>query len=363
MSLSITPSVSPTSGTQSAPMSMTFGVSVTGTNEPYTYLWDFGDGYTSTDQSGSHPYAVGGSYHVSLVVTDALGYTASWSTTYTVNPALDVSFAAFVTIGSGGANSVAFSSSVQYGTPAYSYHWDLGDGNTSTAANPTHTYAEAGSYTVKLTVTDAQGHVVSASSIVSVVNQMIVNVTAVPVLGSKPLTINFTANASNGTAPYTYNWDFGDGGTGTGATPSHTFHTPGIYEVKVGVVDALGHDTGDRIVVDILNELKTDPLRIPERGAPPLTVTFYAKPAGGARPFKFHWDFLDGFTSTEENPVHTFKEVGFYNVRLDITDDLGRTYTNFVAVDTGGRFATGYLVTIYTDNITIYGNPFTIFGG
>ncbi|MFA6132483.1 MAG: PKD domain-containing protein [Phycisphaerae bacterium] len=359
--LAISPVVTPLTATKSAPMAITFAANASGINPPFTYAWDFGDGNSSTNETGSHSYVAGGTYTIRLVVTDSLGRTASWSESYVVNPVLVPNFSAVVTIGVGGTNSTQFTDATAGGTAPYTWAWEFGDGQTSTAQNPSHVYAEAGSYIAKLTVTDTDGHVASVRAMVNVTNPMTVAMTAEPVLGSEPLLVNFTASAANGTAPYTYTWDFGDNTSGTGPVVSHTFDSDGVIEVKVHVVDALGHDTSNRIVVDILQLLAVDPDRIPEKGTVPFPVTFYSNANGGERPYKYLWDFADGSTSTEENPVHNFLIPGYYNVRLTIIDGLGRQATNVVAVD-AGRAPTIVSTTVFLNYMTIYGIPFTIFG-
>ena len=124
-----------------------------------------------------------------------------------------------------------------------SYAWDFGDGGSSTAASPAHTYAAAGSYTVTLTVTDNKG----ATNAVT----HVVNVTAPP--PNQPPTAAFTftcqtsacsfvgsgSSDSDGTVA-SYVWDFGDGSSGANATASHTYVASGAYSATLTVTDNLG---------------------------------------------------------------------------------------------------------------------------
>lgn len=135
---------------------LTISSGSTSTNGITSTLWDFGDGTTSTAITPSKSYAAPGIYTVTLTVT---GPDGTDTTTETITVAGDIQAAITAPAGT-----------VEPGTPATfssgnstsdlgitSYLWDFGDGTTSTAANPSHTYTTAGNYTVTLTVTGPDG--------------------------------------------------------------------------------------------------------------------------------------------------------------------------------------------------------------
>src|SRR5690606_24650330 len=119
-----------------------------------------------------------------------------------------------------------------------SYLWDFGDGNTSTAVNPVHTYTTAGNRSVTLVVTN------SSNCTKSFTKSQYIQVLQVPTANftstnnntcNVPATVNFTNTSVGGNS---YSWDFGDGGTSASASPSHTYSTPGSYAVRLIVSNA-----------------------------------------------------------------------------------------------------------------------------
>ena len=104
-----------------------------------------------------------------------------------------------------------------------SWSWDFGDSTTSNIQNPSHTYLAAGTYTVKLTVTNADG----SSSVTSVV--AIIPPVASFTFSPQLLQVSFSSTSTGN--PSITTWDFGDGATSNLPNPTHTYATPGQYTV------------------------------------------------------------------------------------------------------------------------------------
>ena len=143
------------------------------------------------------------------------------------------------------ATSYGFNGSATGGTAPYTYSWNFGDGTTGSAATPTHTYADSGSYTAALTVNDSAGHTASDSVVATVANLAPTAAIGTPCDGIAGDDLSFTASAADPSpadmaAGFTYNWDFGDGTTGTGASPSHCYAAAGTYTVGVKATDMAG---------------------------------------------------------------------------------------------------------------------------
>lgn len=127
-----------------------------------------------------------------------------------------------------------------------SWAWSFGDGQTSTARNPVHTYTTAGTYSVTLSVASSAGQdTITVSNVVQVSAPVAptANFTATPTSGPAPLTVQFTDSSVAGTSPITgWAWNFGDGKSSTSPSPAHTFMAEGTYTVQLTVTSAVGSD-------------------------------------------------------------------------------------------------------------------------
>jgi len=139
--------------------------------------------------------------------------------------------------------------------------------------------------------------------------------TASPTTGTAPLPVNFTSTSSG--PPDTWAWDFGDSGTSTAANPSHTYTTPGVYDVKLIVANPAGSSTNTKTAyITVTSSPPTaDFTATPTSGLAPLQVVFTDTSSGS--PTSWAWDFdNNGSTdSTGQNPTNTYS-AGTYTVRL-----------------------------------------------
>src|SRR2546425_6325748 len=148
--------------------------------------------------------------------------------------------------------SISFSASASGGTPPYIYSWTFGDGvGTSSAQSPTYSYSSPGSYVVVLLTTDSVGATATAFNIVTITGGNIGLTAIISINTYAPQsgqTVLFTASASGGTAPYSYNWNLGDGGTATGTSIGYLFGKAGNYTVVLTATDYLGDRSEERRV-------------------------------------------------------------------------------------------------------------------
>ncbi len=130
--------------------------SATGGTTPYTFDWDLGDGNTVTAQTVTHIYEAGGTYPVTLTVTDSAEEPATAEDTLTLTlGGLEASASADPRLAEPG-EEIAFTGTAIGGEEPYTYEWDFDDGLsvTTSAVTVTHVYTETDIYDVTLTVTD-----------------------------------------------------------------------------------------------------------------------------------------------------------------------------------------------------------------
>jgi PKD repeat protein len=350
----LSPSFTVASGTPAVGRPVSFDPSASAPPAGYSSVtWNFGDsatGFTTGNASAQHTYAAAGDYTVTLTAVDTLGNVAAATQTVTVRSPPTATFttpSADPLVGSVVAFDGSDSSDPNSGGLISSYSWSFGDGATATGPTPSHTYAAPGIYMVQLTVTDNFGVV---SSTVSTQLQALAVPTAS--FAFSPTALTGHAAAFDGTASSdpnsggsisSYDWSFGDGTTGTGATPSHTYGSPGMYSVQLTVTDNFGVVSAS--VSRQLQVLAPPTASFTVSPAIPLSgraVTFAgvaADPNAGGSISSYRWSFGGGATGAGPTASHTYAAPGTYTVKLTVTDSfgLGTTARRIIVVTARGK--------------------------
>jgi len=212
-----------------------------------------------------------------------------------------------------------------------SWQWNFGNGATSTQQSPSASYTAPGTYKVTLTVKDAAGNSSSAEKTVTVWDKPQPNFTASPAKGCIPFDVTFTdkSNPVNGTIS-TYSWDFGDGSTGSGSNPVHTYNNVLSPTVTLTVTNSNGCTASKSLsnIVDASASLNanfnvSDNFLCKAPGAVTITNT-----STGPGNLTYKWEFGDGGTAAGAAPgAHTYTKGGVYQVKLTVTSDKGCTAT------------------------------------
>ncbi len=284
-----------------------------------SWMWDFGDSSTSTEQNPIHIYTTSGTFPVRLFAfyeDGSIDTLQNYSTVRISTPDVNFTYDKSATCN---GTEVSFRNS----SPSLlRWEWDLGNGTTSTAKDPVALYTQPGVYQVDLSARDTSG------CDLKVVKNVII--------GNPYLMYQYGDNLCFGDSLFidhniegyqTFSWDFGDGNTSTEKYPEHQYAGPGEYQVKLNATDRNGcvkvFDLPEQVTVSQpLADFSVDGKAF---GCNTLTTQFKNRSLNAS---KWQWDFGDGHTSREESPGHTF-ETGQYIISLTVEKDgCSSTYTS-----------------------------------
>ena len=187
--------------------------------------------------------------------------------------------------------------------------------------------------------------------------------TVTPTAPEKSTSVRFDASTTTdeGAAcldACTYNWNFGDGSSGTGRITSHTFTSPGTFNVTLTVTDAAGTSASTATAVTVSNvAAPTVALAVapnPPLADQPATFTATATPATGHGISTYFWTFGDGAERTTTGPTttKTYSAVGTYVITVKVTDDLGQTASASLSFTIVGSGVTASFTSSPTDPTT-----------
>ena len=284
------------------------------------WAWDFdGDGNTdSTEQNPFHTYQDGGVYDVELMVTGPGGSEFRGKIGY-IEVGDEPPVAEFSGSPTSGMRPLRVDFTDLSTGVITDYYWEFGDGHDSTEQDPTHDYHVPGDYTVTLTVSGPGGsdirgkvncvHVLEAPPVADFI--------ASPTIVAAGTDVQFT-DLSIGTIA-DYAWDFDNNGStdSTEQNPTHAYQSPGYYTVRLTVSAPAGSDFRERVDYIYVNAGPVAEFTAsPTSGNRPLTVQFADHSTGSVTDYL--WEFDDGDTSTDQNPIHIYQSEGDFTVRLTV---------------------------------------------
>lgn len=299
-----------------------------------SYLWDFGDGVTSTDPVVTHVYGKGGNYNVALTVSDNSGLhcekkTTTQSVLVNTPPVCGLSVPQSACVGQ--AVSISGAGSSDGESKELGYLWNFGDGTTAEGASVSKTFSKGGNYNVSLTVNDGQN---TECSIAGCSSQIKVNSAPVAVAG-EDVALCLTSQAAeyavtfDGSKSYdtendglTYSWDFGNGQTAEGAKVTHVYSQAGEYTARLTVTDNSG--AGCNVSTDTVS-VRLNKSPVVEAGENVFSCTGGAVTlnANGPEGAKYTWNMGDGTVKEGKSVSHTYAKGGSYTASVSVDDGKG----------------------------------------
>jgi len=230
------------------PLKVTFSDLSTG--NPTSWLWNFGDGVTSSIRNASHTYQKAGIYTVKLTVKNSFGSNTATKTNYITLKTPDaIPIVIFTVNKTSGTAPLTVKFTDQSTNNPTSVRWYFGDGTDSSTRNATHTYTKPGMYNVKLVASNSAGsgsqlktYFINVEDVTS--HKPIANFNAIDTTGKAPYKVYFSDLSSGN--PTSWYWDFGDGTTSSIQNAGHTFTKAGKYTVSLTVKNAAGSNTAKK---------------------------------------------------------------------------------------------------------------------
>jgi PKD repeat protein len=324
-------SANPTSG--QAPLAVQFTDQSTG--PVVSWRWNFGDGASSSTQNPSHTYNNTGSFTVTLTVSGGSGQSGSVSHTITVTSAPQPVNAVFSANPTSGQAPLGVQFTDQSSGPVVSWRWNFGDGASSSTQNPSHSYNAAGTFTVTLTVANSAGQISSASHTITVTSApqpVSAHFAANPTSGQAPLGAQFTDQSSGPVV--SWNWNFGDGSSGTDQNPYHTYSNAGTFTATLTVTGSNGQTSSVSHTITVTSAPSGS-------GRPTITVVATAPNASeSGAPGTFTIYRNDGDTSSALTVIYTLggnahNGVDYQTLPGTVTFPAGASSVDVVVQPTG----------------------------
>ncbi|HEY1022585.1 MAG TPA: PKD domain-containing protein, partial [Flavisolibacter sp.] len=306
--------------------------STAGSGNIVSWQWDFGDGTVSTEKDPLHVYTAAGNAMVTLRVTNSFGCVTSYTLPQPIVVTGGVK-AGFTQTDPGlcPAPATVQFTNTSMGAGPLTYHWDFGDGSTSNAMNPSHSYSRNGVYSVSLKVTSAQGCVdsIRKDDLIKV-GQTGAGFTA-PATGCVNEPVVFTNAFSSAASVW---WNFGDGTSAIGLNPTKRFTKSGTYTVQLISNFGACQDTTEKQITITQKPMADFTADQQFFCSLPATVQFRSTTTGNN--LRYAWSFGDSTTATGAAPVHTYTREGNYTIQLIVTNEAGCSDTltreNFITI-------------------------------
>jgi len=313
-------------------------------NANYDYFWSFGDGTSSTQPYSSHQYNSSGWYQVCLTVIDSSTGCSNFFCDSIYIGTLPPCVAGFNYQISNGQFYFYANNGPSGGIT--NYYWSFGDNTTGTGQFPIHTYANAGTYNVCLTIVAANGCSDTICNTVIVPAPPACN--AVIAYQSSNNTGYFSGSTTGGTAN-SWAWYFSDGTTAQGQNVTHVFPTAGFYTACLYITTTAG--CFDSTCTQVYISGPSGNCNATFQFFDSLGTYFFFPISNS--PYNYYWTFGDGTMSTATYPTHMYSNPGTYTVCLTVSDSLNNcvdTWCDSIYIPMSSFCQAYYSYTVDTSN-------------
>jgi gliding motility-associated-like protein len=297
-----------------------------GTQNLFTYAWDFGDGQTAAVSNPVYQYTGVGPYDVKLTVIS--NNQCAGSRVKTVNTIYPRPKADFDVSG-----EVCLAAPIQFtdksdgkGSTVTQWRWDFGNTQTATQQNNTVTYATADTFDVQLSIVTDKGCISDTVTKQAIVHPLPVAAFTFSAPTCEGAAVNFTdASTPNAGTLAKWQWSFGNGNTSTSQNPATTYATVNTYTASLVVESSKGC-----VSPAASQSIAVHPMPVPDFTSPEVCLLDAAQftststiADNSEAQFRYSWNFGDGGTSTQSSPQHPYGTAGDYQVSLTITSKDG----------------------------------------
>ena len=307
-----------------APSTVPFKANVTSAEAIATYLWDFGDGTTSSQGTPTHVYSTVGTYKVSLTVTTVSGCTDS----YTLNSAVVIAARPTANFSATPLNACA-SEAVSFkdlstGT-VDGWYWVFGDGTSGTQQSPLHKYQDTGFFSVKLVASNN-----GCKDSITLNNYIHVSPPIANFITAQDCTNKYLKTFTDKSiGAVSWNWDFGDGTISNQQNNAHTYADTGVYTIRLIVTNGACADTATTVKYVIDENPTISITALHSDFCKNDSIQFTASNYNSAYVAGFKWIYGDGnstfFNLNNAIRTHVYTQAGAYQPQL-IVNDLNGCY-------------------------------------
>ena len=293
-----------------------------------SWYWDFGNGTNSILQNPSASFFNYGSYDISLIVTNIKGCVdIKFFNDFIEVEKITIDISASELNGCAPFD-IEFLDITNSIRPIIDWSWSFGDGGFSNTQNPIHQYSSTGLFDISLFVSNDYGCIANEIFLdfIKVYELPHADFQASQLISCPGGNIDFSDLTISASPLTNWFWDFGDGNTSNLQNPIFQYQLTGIYDVSL--IAASNNCTDTFKILNYINIIEPTAIFIEEYNCDnPLKVKFESLSIGADNIF---WDFGDGNTSIQINPIHTYAIKGIYNVTLTASNNLTGCTHEFV---------------------------------